>query len=267
MKKTWLYLAILALLLTACGDFEKITKNPDSMFKYQAAKAYFEKKQYSHAISLLEDIAPNFKGTEHSEDVLLLTAKAYMGEKDYFSASNYYSTYVKTFPNGKHTEECRYMIGYCYYLDSPDARLDQTSTIDAISSLEEFMEIYPQSTYTEEASKLIKELKDKLSYKAFLNAKLYFDLGNYLGDNYRSAVITAKNAIKIYPNSKYREDFYILALRARYQEAQQSIASKKPERFSQTADEYLNYINEYPQGKFVKEAQRIYKTANTYVKN
>ena len=37
------------------------------------------------------------------------------------------------------------------------------------------------------------ELYDKLAYKEYLSAKLYYNLGTYLGNNYLSAEIIAKN--------------------------------------------------------------------------
>lgn len=88
------------------------------------------------------------------------------------------------------------MIGYCYYLDSPDARLDQSSTIKAVAAFQEFVDVYPDSELVKDANKLLDELNNKLAYKAYLSAKLYYNLGNYMGNNYESAVITAQNTMK-----------------------------------------------------------------------
>ncbi len=51
------------------------------------------------------------------------------------------------------------------------------------------------------------ELQEKLAYKELLAVRLYFNLGTYMGNNYLSCVITAQNALKNYPYSKYREEF------------------------------------------------------------
>jgi outer membrane protein assembly factor BamD len=40
---------------------------------------------------------------------------------------------------------------------------------------------------------------------------------------------------------------------------------KKKERFRGVIDEYYNYQNEYPEGKYMKEAERILRTAQKYV--
>ena len=47
--------------------------------------------------------------------------------------------------------------------------------------------------------------RDKLVLKEFMSAKLYYNLGNYMGNNYESCVITAQNALKDYPYTAYRE--------------------------------------------------------------
>ena len=60
------------------------------------------------------------------------------------------------------------------------------------------------------------ELQEKLAYKELLAVRLYFNLGTYMGNNYLSCVITAQNALKNYPYSKYREEFMFYTIRAKY---------------------------------------------------
>ena len=109
------------------------------------------------------------------------------------------------------------------------------------------------------------ELQDKLVLKELQNATLYYNLGNYMGNNYESAVITATNAIKDYPYSKYKEDLEMLVLRARYKEASERVVEKKLERFRTVIDEYYSFINDYPDSKMRKEADNIFKIADKYV--
>jgi outer membrane protein assembly factor BamD len=159
------------------------------------------------------------------------------------------------------------MIGYCFYKDSPDARLDQTPTYNALSAFQEFIELFPESERVPEANKLIDELTDKLAYKAYLNSKLYYNLGNYLGNNYESSVIAAQNALKNYPSTKYREELSLLVLQSKYEQAVQSFQEKKLDRYRNTVDEYYNYINEFPEGKFRKEADKIFNESKKIVKD
>jgi outer membrane protein assembly factor BamD len=109
-------------------------------------------------------------------------------------------------------------------------------------------------------------MTNKLAYKAYLNAKLYYNLGNYLGNNYLSAVITAENALKKFPATIYREDLLMLILNSKYDQAIQSVDEKKVERYRNTLDEYYNYINEFPNGKYRKQADKIMNESKKIVK-
>ena len=105
---------------------------------------------------------------------------------------------------------------------------------------------------------------DKLTLKQLQNAQLYYNLGTYMGNNYESAVIVAKNAIKDYPYSKYKEDLEMLILKARYQEAVNSIEERKAERFREVVDEYYSFINNYPDTDNRQEADNIFRIASRY---
>lgn len=267
MKRNLLIISLSVILLASCSEYQKLLKSTDPELKYSKAVQYFEKGDFMRASSLFDEVTSYFRGTERSEEILNYLAKSYMGQKDYFTATEYYKTYTKTYPKGKYIDEAKYMIGYCYYLDSPDARLDQTSTMSAFSALQEFVDLYPQSPKVSEAYKLIEELKDKLAYKQFLSSKLYYNLGNYLWNNYESAVITAQNALKDYPDTKYREELLLIVLESKYQQALQSIQEKKIERYRNTIDEYYNFINEYPQSRFKRQAERIFNESKKIVKD
>ncbi len=267
MKRFHFFLVVLVLFFASCGEYQKLLKSDDADLKYTKAVEYFNKGDFMRASTLFDAVATYYKGTERSELVLNYLAKSYMGQKDYYSASEYYNTYVKTYPKGQFVIEAKYMIGYCYYLDSPDARLDQTSTYNAIAALQEFIDVYPESERVPDANKLLTELNDKLAYKAYLNAKLYYNLGNYLGNNYESAVITAQNALKDYPATKYSEELSFLILDAKYEQAVQSIEEKKIERYRATIDEYYNFINEFPDGEYRKQADKIFNESKKIVKD
>ncbi len=129
-----------------------------------------------------------------------------------------------------------------------------------------FLDYFPRSDKVSIAQNAIFELQDKLTLKQLENAQLYYNLGTYLGNNYESAVIVARNAIKDYPYSKYKEDLELLILKARYQEARESVDEKKAERYSVVIDEYYSFINNYPDTPNREEADNIFKIASRYVK-
>ena len=266
IMQRFLIIIFSAIALTACGEYQKAQKSTDYDYKLDFAKRAFEQKKYVQAATILTDIVTIFKGTEKAEDALYLLALSHYENQDYENSGAYFKTYYNRYPKGKYTELARFYTGYGYYLDSPDTQLDQSGTIQAIEELQSFLDYFPKSDKVSIAQNAIFELQDKLTLKELQSAQLYYNLGNYMGNNYESAVIVAKNAIKDYPYSRYKEDLELLILKARYQEASQSVSEKKVERFRVVVDEYYSFINNYPDSPHRKEADNIFKIAQSNIK-
>lgn len=260
MKKNIFIIALLTatLGLISCGEYNKLLKSTDYEYKYEAAKSYFTKGQYNRAATLLNELIAIMKGTDKAEESLYMLGMCYYNEQDYQTAAQTFIQYYQVYPRGTYTELSRFHAGKALFLDTPEPRLDQSSTYKAIEELQMFMEYYPQSTKHQEAQQMIFELQDKLVMKEYLSAKLYYNLGNYMGNNYQSCVITAQNALKDYPYTNLREDLSILILRAKYELAVYSVEERKQERYRETVDEYYAFKNEFPESKYLKEAERIF---------
>ena len=266
MKKL-LVLLLPLLLLSGCTQYAKVQKSMDFDYKYEQAKAYYMEGEYSQASSLLEDVLAFTKGTIFAEESLYMLAMCYYNMGDYVTASHYLTTYFNTYPRGVYAETARFMSAQALYLDTPDPRLDQSSTIKAIGEIQVFMEYYPYSKYREKAYDMLYELHDRLVEKEYRSAQLYYDLGNYMGNNYQACIITAQNALNDYPYTKLREELSILILRARYNMAKESVQEKMTDRYRDTEDEYYAFKNEFPESKYMKEADRIYRETLKALKN
>ncbi|MCD7899185.1 MAG: outer membrane protein assembly factor BamD [Bacteroides sp.] len=261
MKKYLIVMLLAAVVLSSCGEYNKLLKSTDYEYKYEAAKSYFAKGKYNKAATLLNELITILKGTDKAEESLYMLGMCYYNQKDYPTASQSFMTYYNTYPRGTYTELARFHSGKALYMDSPEARLDQSGTYMAIQELQMFMEYFPQSSKKQEAQDMIFNLQDKLVLKDYLAARLYYNLGTYLGNNYQSCVITAQNALKDYPYTKMREDLSILILRARYEMAINSIEERRDERYRETIDEYYGFRNEFPDSKFMREATRIFNAS------
>ena len=250
MKKNIIITLLAAASLTSCGEYNKLLKSTDYEYKYEAAKNYFAKGQYNRSATLLNELITILKGTDKAE-----------------TAAQTFITYFNTYPRGTFTELARFHAGKSLFLDTPEPRLDQSSTYQAIQQLQMFMEYFPNSTKKQEAQDMIFALQDKLVLKELYSAKLYYNLGNYLGNNYESCVITAQNALKDYPYTDYREELSILILRARHEMAIYSVEDKKMDRYRETVDEYYAFKNEFPESKYLKEAEKIFNESQKVIKD
>ena len=266
MKRLFVSLLPL-LLLSGCTQYAKVQKSMDFDYKYELAKVYYMEGEYSQASSLLEDVLAFTKGTAFAEESLYMLAMCYYNMDDYVTASHYLTTYCNTYPRGIYAETARFMSARALYLDTPDPRLDQSSTIKAIGEIQVFTEYYPYSKYRQQANAMLYELHDRLVEKEYRSAKLYYDLGNYMGNNYQACIITAQNALNDYPYTKLREDLSRLILRARYGMAKESVQEKMMDRYRDTEDEYYAFKNEFPESKYMKEADRIYRETLKALKN
>ena len=75
MQKRGLIILLAAVLLSSCGDYQRLLKSRDPEEKYQAALTYFNQQEYVKAQTLLDDVSAYYKGTERSEDVLAYLAR------------------------------------------------------------------------------------------------------------------------------------------------------------------------------------------------
>ncbi len=273
MKKYIAMVLLSAGVLSSCGEYNKVLKSTDYEYKYEAAKSYFAKGQNSRAATILEELIPILKGTANGEEALYMLGMTYYNQGDFVTASHYFNTYYTTYPRGTYTELARFHSGKALYLDTPEPRLDQSSTYKAIQELQMFMEYFPTSQRKDIAQSMIFELQDKLVEKEYLSSKLYYDLGSYsgnasyssTGNNYLAAIVTAQNVLKEYPYTKLREELSILILRAKYHMAKESVLDKREDRMRETVDEYYAFKNEFPESKYMKEVEVIYADVSKYI--
>ena len=261
-------------MLTSCGEYAILQKTPDYEYKYEAAKAYFIQGKYSKASTLFYDLLGVMKGTANGEESLFMLSMSEYYGKNYDMAHNDLKKYCQSYPKGKYIEQARFYSAMSLYNQTPDPRLDQTSTVEAMGEFQTFLDQFPYTSLKQQTQEMIFALQDKLVEKECLSAQLYYDLGSYMinslygGSNYEACVVTAQNALRDYPYASIdkRERLAILVLRAKYQLAAKSIEAKRVERFRDAIDEYYAFENDFPESKFLKEAKNILNQANSAVK-
>jgi outer membrane protein assembly factor BamD len=242
------------IILSSCSDYNKLLKSSDYTKKYDAAIAYYNKKEYSKALALLEELVSVYRGTDKAEKIMYYYAYATYLSGDYLLAGYHFNNYVKTFPASVHTEECAYMYAYCFYEESPRYSLDPTDTKTAIKELQSFINKYPNSEKITQCNELIAKLRAKLEMKAFEIAKQYYFLLDY-----KAAVVSFENVLKDFPDSKYREEAMFMIVKSHFSYAEKSVEKKKAERFKATIEAYNKFVSYYPDtSKYNKEAEGIY---------
>ena len=273
MKRYFILIPLLAMVLGSCSKWTAIQNTRDYEYKYEVAKAYFMEGKYSQASVYFAEVLAFMKGTINAEESLYLAAMSNFMNGDYDAASQYFRKYYQVYPKGLYVEYARYYCGLALYNMTPDPRLDQQSTYEAIKEFQDFLDYYPYTSIKESTLEMIYKLQDKLVEKEYLSAKLYYDLGSYTmncaygGSNYEACVVTAQNALRDFPfaSADRREELSIMILRSRFHLAEQSVDSKRVNRYRDCIDEYYAFTNDFPESKYIKEAAKIMEKSTAYV--
>jgi outer membrane protein assembly factor BamD len=247
---------VFTVVFLSCTGYEKILKSRDYKLKLETAMEYYNKGEWVKASALFDQIAPVYKGTIKADTVFYYQARSYYMQKDFILSGHYFNTLATDYPNSAFAEDADFMTGYCYYLQSPKPSLDQDNTMRAITTFQLFMIKYPSSPKAVDARTYIEELRNKLVEKSYMNAKLYYNLGDY-----KASIIALKNSLNEFPDTKYREELLFLILKSSYLLADNSIQSKRKQRFQDAIDEYFTFISEFPESNYKKEAQKMYEMA------
>ena len=280
MKK-YLLVALTGLLLfSSCAkEFNQVYKSSDYHYRYEYAKECFAAGKYQRAVTLLQQLIIQAKGTPEAQESLYMLGMAEYGDRDYATAAETFKRYVKSYPRGVYAEEAEYYVGQSLYMCTPEPRLDQTETVAAIAAYQEYLDLYPDAKYKEQAQRSLFALQDKLVEKELKSAQLYYDLGSYFGNtsttsdglangnNYQACIVTSQNALKDYPYSKHREDFAVLIMKSKFELAEQSVEAKKIQRYQDAEDECYGFINEYPDSKERKRAEEYIEKCKKVTEN
>ena len=263
-----------ALLFTSCAnEFNRVYKTNDYSYKYEYAKECYAQGKYTRASTLLQGLVTLQKGTDNAQESLYMLGMAEYNSKDYEGAAATFKKYFSSYPKGAYAQEAEFYAGMSLYNSTPEPRLDQSQTVNAIAAFQEYIDLFPDGKERSQAQQRLFELQDKLVQKELYSAQLYYDLGQYFGNctyggnNYEACIITAQNALKDYPYSKLREKFSLLVMKSKFELAQQSVEEKKLERFQDAEDECYGFLNEYPDSKDKVTAEKFITKCKAFTKD
>ncbi len=252
------FFILVPVLFFSCSKFSKLQKSDDLELKKEGAYKYYDKKDFYRASQLLEELVPLLKGTADAEKAEFLYAMCQYEQRLLEPAAFYFNYFTETYPRSIYTEQATYMEALSSFENSPVHYLDQGNTEKAIASLEHFIEKYPDSEKKEKCETMIKKLNEKLEIKDFENARIFYQIMEY-----KAAIIALGNFAKDYPESERKEDALYFRILAAWKLARNSTEAKKAERFQQTIDFYLNFVDSFPNSKRLKELESVFDNSGS----
>lgn len=243
-------------LAPSCSEYNKVLKSTNYKYKARKAFEYYNKKDWTRAQALYEEVLPLVRLTDSGQLAYYNYCYTHYYLKEFYLASYYFKNFSKLYASSPRAEECLFMSGVCNLKNSPRWSLDQTETNEAIRDFQQFLDKYPESSRKDSANQIIDNLHRKLDLKAFNNAKLYFTI-----QNYKSASVALKSVIDRNPNTIHKEEAMYIIVKSDFLLAENSIDSKKLERYEQTIKSYVNFVASYPESRWRRETESIYKQA------
>jgi outer membrane protein assembly factor BamD len=249
MKINKLIIATLtSVILVSCSGYNKVLKEDDYKVKQEFATRYYENKQWDRSASLYEQIYQRYSKGPIGEEAYFRLAKSNYEMKDYYLAGYYFSNFRERFFLSPLAEEATFMSAMCAVKNSPSYSLDQTDTQSALNELQRFITAYPTSELVDTCNIIMDRLQGKLEQKAYESAKLYWKM-----QNYRASSTAFDALVEDYPSSIHKEEALFLALKSEFLLAQNSIDSKKYERYEETIKRCRKFANLFPNSKSLKE--------------
>ena len=255
VKKSILLL-LFVIVISSCGEYQKMLKNPDSGLKYAMVENLYNKGKYKKALKLMEQVVPVYRGKPQAEKLMFMYSNTYYQLEDYYLSGYQFERFTVSYPKSDSIELASYKSASSYYQLSPRYSLDQTDTYIGLEKLQAFIDTYPDSEYRKVANMKVNELILKLQKKDIEIAFQYLKTGQAL-NSYKSAIAAFENFISDHPGSIYRIDAYFWRFQAAYELALQSVPQKVDERLIKASEYYADFVKYFSESELLEQANEI----------
>ncbi len=193
--RRFLAVSVLILILVAgsCGGpyTAKRVNQPDA--KLIIALKLFENGKYADAAQEYKDFLAVFAGDERGDLAQFRLAECLRLDEDYSMAAIEYRILINDYGYSEYIDDAFYLEGLCAFEQRYRSERDQSKTYEALSRINRFLQLFPDSPRKAEAEKTRKEIYEVLGRKEFDNGKLY-----YSGKHYVAAAIYFDKVIEMY---------------------------------------------------------------------
>ncbi len=237
------FIVAFSVYLDACSSAKPPEiRTADDLFK--VAKEKYEKEDYEEASKLFDLLKLQYPASQYADDAQYYLAEISFKRGEYIMAAFHYNWLRRSYPNSSYSKESLYKTALCYYNLSPPFDRDQEYTFKAIEAFQDFQNAYPADSLYPFAGKYIKELRNKLAYRNYFVALLY-----YKWLSYKSALVYIDFILDDFSDTDYAEDAYWLKINI----------YKELKLFLDLKELFKDYRNKFPNGKYTNQISLLEK--------
>ncbi|MAN41802.1 MAG: outer membrane protein assembly factor BamD [Candidatus Neomarinimicrobiota bacterium] len=190
---------LFAVMLYSCSS-NTSRRDIDYNEEFEKGKAALSKKKYIKAQDHFNTVVIGASHTELGDDALFYLGESFFLEKNHLLAISEYDRLIRRMPFSPFIEKARYRICEAYLLLSPKYFNDQTYSEKALEKLQEFIDDYPDSNERTKAENDIKDLRNKLSEKAYQSGILYMKM-----EEFKAALLAFQQVKDLYYDTDFIE--------------------------------------------------------------
>ncbi len=231
-------------------EFERIRTSGDAEVMLEKAHAYYDSEDYTRAQTLYELVISSYRGREEAELLAFRYAYSFYHLRQFITSSYYFKNFAETFGASQYREEAEFMSAYSNYELSPNYRLDQTYSLQAIEGFQEFINLYPNSERVGQCNRLIDEIRLKLEQKDYESSRLYYDL-----QQYQACIRSFENVLIEYPETSRAEEVRYRIIDAAFRLAENSFVERQEERYLDVVQRAQEFVARYTESEYRSEVQ------------
>jgi len=180
---------VICIALAACGDNSAVERG-DVDYEQFTAEQIFERAEYDLAqkdadlaASVFGEVERLYPYSEWAKRSVIMQAFAYHQAKDYENSRSAAQRFIDFYPTDEDAAYAQYLLALSYYDQIDEVGRDQGLTFQALQSLREVIERYPDSEYARSAI-----LKFDLAFDHLASKEM--EIGRYYlrGDHFPAAI-------------------------------------------------------------------------------
>jgi len=184
-KRVVLIATACALALSACASNKP--KKPRLAYAerpvellYATGADRLDRRQWNQAVAYFQEVERQHPYSEWSRRSILMQAYAHYESNDYSEAIADAERFIQLYPGNQTAAYAHYIKAICYFEQIVDVNRDQAATGQALESLRDVVQRYPQTEYANDARLKIDMVNDQLAGKEMTIGRWYLRQGDTL---------------------------------------------------------------------------------------